>query len=295
MIDLTALETFQTIVEARGFGRAAERLSLTQPAVSYRIRRLESELGAPLFESPRRRLILTEAGERLYAFCTKLSTDVDSLRERISGPPTDASPLRVCCPGAFGRSVVFPALAAEPLRDQPIRLVFRSLDEILDAVERGEADLGIAYATRVTRPLDFRLVTDEEFCLVAPRGGGPSAPTRLEDLSSLTFVTYEECDYVFGKWFQDVFGGSPPRIRSRWSFSRVDEVVESVALGRGVSIVPRHSIGAEALGWVEIVRPPGRPRCLNPEYAVTRPGWTEHPAVDRFLDAVAKEAEQYLG
>lgn len=294
MIDLTTLETFKTIVEAKGFGRAADRLSLTQPAVSYRIRRLESALGVSLFESPRRRLILTEPGARLYELCTKLSTDVDSLREEITGSPAEATSLRVCCPGAFGRSVVFPALAAEGLRDRPIRLLFRSLDQILEAVERGEADLGIAYATRVTRPLDFRLLTHEEFCLIAPRDASLAGPTSLDGVARHTFVTYEECDYVFGKWFQDVFGGSPPRLRSRWSFSRIDEVVQSVAAGRGVSIVPRHSLGVEDLGRVEILRPPGRPRCLNPEYAVTRPGWTEHPTVGRFLEAVTEEAQQYL-
>ena len=129
-MDTQNLQAFTAVAETGSFSAAAEQLHLTQPAVSYRIRRLESALGIPLFESPRRRLILTEAGTRLYAFCTKLSTDLESLREEVTGAPTESTPLRVCCPGAFGRSVVFPALAAETLQDRPVRLLFRSLDEI---------------------------------------------------------------------------------------------------------------------------------------------------------------------
>ncbi len=68
-MDLQQLETFLAVVTERSFSRAAVRLSRTQPAVSQVIRKLEDELGEPLFERAQRDGSLTAAGEvlRLYA------------------------------------------------------------------------------------------------------------------------------------------------------------------------------------------------------------------------------------
>ena len=64
-MEFQQLEAFRAVVLAGGFGKGAIRLGLSQPTVSYRVSRLEEDLGTPLFESPRRRLVLTEAGRTL--------------------------------------------------------------------------------------------------------------------------------------------------------------------------------------------------------------------------------------
>ena len=57
------LETLLTVAETCSFTRAAEKLSLTQPAVSHQIGQLEKELGAPLFRRRKNGLMLTKEGE----------------------------------------------------------------------------------------------------------------------------------------------------------------------------------------------------------------------------------------
>lgn len=71
-MDLSQLETFLAVVEERGFSRAAVRLHRTQPAVSHVIRRLEDEIGEPLFERSARDGTLTAAGQLLREYAERL-------------------------------------------------------------------------------------------------------------------------------------------------------------------------------------------------------------------------------
>src|ERR1700758_2797771 len=71
-MDLSQLETFLAVIEERGFSRAASRLHRTQPAVSHTIRRLEDEIGEPLFERSSREGTLTAAGEPLREYAQRM-------------------------------------------------------------------------------------------------------------------------------------------------------------------------------------------------------------------------------
>lgn len=80
--NLRHLRAFAAIVDAGGFARAAERLHLSQPALSRQIHALEAELGVPLFDRLGRRVQLTSEGEDLLRLGRKLLADVESLSER---------------------------------------------------------------------------------------------------------------------------------------------------------------------------------------------------------------------
>ena len=71
-MDLSSLETFLAIVEEKGFSRAAVRMHRTQPAISHTIRRLEEEIGEPLFERSSRDGTLTAAGRLLRGYAERL-------------------------------------------------------------------------------------------------------------------------------------------------------------------------------------------------------------------------------
>src|SRR5436190_11088590 len=84
-MELTQLETFRVVAETLNFTRAAERLHLTQSAVSHQIKALEEELGEPLFIRAKRGVKLSQAGKAAMEYVERILEDVDALRERVSG------------------------------------------------------------------------------------------------------------------------------------------------------------------------------------------------------------------
>lgn len=86
------MQVFQAVYQHQGYGRAAEALGLTQPAVSSQIRKLEQALGQPLFEYVGRQLYCTRAGEKVaerinsvFDQVELLQTDLHSLQGQLSG------------------------------------------------------------------------------------------------------------------------------------------------------------------------------------------------------------------
>ncbi|MGB9029329.1 MAG: LysR family transcriptional regulator [Acidobacteriaceae bacterium] len=71
-MDLYQLETFLAVAEEKGFSRAAARMRRTQPAISHAIRKLEEEIGQPLFERASRDATLTATGKLLRTFAERL-------------------------------------------------------------------------------------------------------------------------------------------------------------------------------------------------------------------------------
>lgn len=84
--DVNQLRTLNTIVETGSFRRAADALALTQPAVSYHIRRLEAVLHGPVFVRTRGRLELSDAGEELLFYARKILTVNDEAMARLTAP-----------------------------------------------------------------------------------------------------------------------------------------------------------------------------------------------------------------
>src|SRR5690349_3373432 len=85
LMDTRQLVAFCAVVERKSFSQAAERLGVTQPAVSLQIRSLEQRLGRRLLDRSGRRVEPTEAGLRLYASAQRLLALEEQLVEDVTG------------------------------------------------------------------------------------------------------------------------------------------------------------------------------------------------------------------
>ena len=85
--DPALLRTFIAVTETGGFTRAAERLHLTQSAVSHQIRRLEEQVGRPLLHRTTRRLALTEDGQEFLSHAHRILDASDALNRRFNLSP----------------------------------------------------------------------------------------------------------------------------------------------------------------------------------------------------------------
>ena len=82
-MELHQLRYFVAVAEQRHFTKAAHELAVAQPSVSKQIRRLEDELGAPLFHRMRGNVALTPAGEALLPLARRVLTDVEGAESEV--------------------------------------------------------------------------------------------------------------------------------------------------------------------------------------------------------------------
>lgn len=290
--ELPYLEAFRTVCAEGGFTAAARKLGRTQPAVSYQIRKLEEVLGVPLLERDGRRMVLTQEGKRFRSFADRVFLELAQVRsECVAGHRLE--PLRLGSASGFGRYVLVPALHA--LRDEQeeepveVRLQYEAADVLLDRLEAGEYEAAFVYKRKVSNALSYEAVYDEELVLVgSPRRSAEVRARGVDDLEmfeAVPFVTYEECDYVFGRWFDASFGTQPSRLTSGSHFTELEEVLDFVGRGVGLSVVPRDSAEeACARGEVEILYAGSGEPCFNQVFLVTRAGGDVRPRLRRLVD-----------
>src|SRR6202521_6077792 len=83
-MELSQLDFLLKVAEERSFSRAADRVFRTQPAVSIAIRRLEEEIGAPLFDRSQKTPTLTDAGELVYDYARRILVLRDQAQDVVS-------------------------------------------------------------------------------------------------------------------------------------------------------------------------------------------------------------------
>jgi DNA-binding transcriptional LysR family regulator len=194
-VDLVRLRTFQALCETLHFRRAAERLGITQSAVSQQIAALEKDLGATLFERMGRRVYLTAAGEVLAREAVKVLSSVSRAREAVGTVSKgDAGRLRVgasTTPGIY----LLPEVLGRFRADYPhVELEFRieNSTRIGALAVANEFDLGVCGFPPTHEELfATELGQDRVIAVAAPALPGKKRRARPADLSSWPLVARE--------------------------------------------------------------------------------------------------------
>jgi len=237
--DFKRLSVFRTVVASGGVIAAARELHKSPSAVTYDLQQLERLLGAKLFRKSGRRLALTPRGRVLAASIERAYLDLQHAWESI-GDAAGLEPLRIACVSGFGRYRLVPRLLQLLPRDRPVEVLFRTASGVQALLETGRVALGVSYRPLVTSGVSSVLLGEEELALVGPKSRRKSAPA-IEEIPALPFVTYEEYDYVFFRWFEANAIPLPQPWNRVDHFDELEEALESVANGRGWSVVPLDS------------------------------------------------------
>src|SRR5438876_5507884 len=145
-MDTKQLAAFCAVVERRSFSQAAERLGVTQPAVSLQIRSLEERLGQRLLDRSGRRVEPTEAGHRLYQGAQRLLALERQLLEDVAGDAEGPLRGRLAIGASTGPGgTVVPVLLCEFQREHPeveVELAIFVTQTVVELVARRELELG---------------------------------------------------------------------------------------------------------------------------------------------------------
>jgi len=145
-MDIAALQAFLAVAETGSFSRAAERIFLTQPAVSKRIAALEGQLGVRLLDRIGKRVQLTPAGTALYQHSRRLLRELDDVKRAITDlSGTVAGELRLATSHHIGLHRLPEPLKRFHTKYPQVRLDLRFMDseQACNEVARGEIELAI--------------------------------------------------------------------------------------------------------------------------------------------------------
>lgn len=195
-MDLQLLRSFLMVAECGAVTAAAQRLHITQPALTRRLQQLEEQLGTPLFDRGRRGVQLTELGQLVQREGRSIVTHYDLLREQVRAhQQLQGGSVRIGG-GATVVSFILPEAIARFQAAHPLvrfQVKEAGSNEVADNVRAGELELGLVTLPVQSRGLEVRRLTRDRIVLVAdpdhPLAGPGSISSR--ELDGMALIGFE--------------------------------------------------------------------------------------------------------
>ena len=290
-MDTRQLAAFCAVVERRSFSQAAERLGVTQPAVSLQVRSLEKRLGRKLLDRSGRRVEPTEAGAALYRSAQRMLQLEEQLVEELqaAGGGELGGVLRVGASSGPGSTVV-PVLLCEFQQSNPgvaISLSISDTQSVVERVAERELELGVVGAARRHRGVVFEpFFRDEVVLAVPPAHPFANRTVTLAQLREEPLIVMQEGAGV-RQVIEDELRGAGVRLRDlepRLELGLQESVKAAVVAGYGVTFISRAAVSADlAAGTLAAARVKG----LDParDISLVRSvGRSSTRAAEAFLD-----------
>ena len=264
-MDTRQLAAFCAVVERKSFSQAAERLGVTQPAVSLQVRALEKRLGAQLLDRSGRRVEPTEAGARLYRGAQRLLALEEQLLEEVAGDSDGELTGELRLGASTGpAAVVVPLLLCEFQLENPgvkIALSVHDTHSVVELVASRELELGIVGAARRHRSVRFEPFFEDEVILACPPGHAfAGRSVGLDELRADKLILMQEGAGV-RQIVDDELRELGLRLRDldvRLELGLQESVRSAVQAGYGVAFISRTAVESElAAGTLAAARVEG--------------------------------------
>jgi DNA-binding transcriptional LysR family regulator len=249
MINLNRLLTFHEAAEELNFSTAAQKLSITQPAVSAQIHNLEEDLGVKLFIRIGRIIALSEAGEVLRGFSRRifrLLDEAESVMDELR--LVRRGTLKIGTTTTYAGHIMPPLLSRFQTEFPMVKVILHegSSMDIAKRVAKLEIEVAVVAYSGNLKNVQFDLLRQEELVLVLPPGHPLASRTSvsIKALAKEKFILREKGSstrLIMRNLFRQ-HRINPPVV---FETSNVDFIKEQVANGMGVSFLTRSAVSEE--------------------------------------------------
>jgi DNA-binding transcriptional LysR family regulator len=283
--ELLDARSFLTVLDLGSFSKAADRLNMSQPALSRRIQALENRIGAPLLERTTRHVAPTAMGRSFAPLAQRLLAEFD---EQLMGmgdfKRTQSGQIIIACvPTA---AFYFLPRAIEKFNKTYPNIRFRILDlsanDGLEAVARGEAEFGINFMGISDTQLTFTPLIDDPFGLACRKDHRLATRKRLNwtDLEgeSIIGVSRASGNRIL---LESALAKLNVSLRFQYEVNHLTTSLGLVEKGLGLSVLPRMATPSNAHPII-ITRPLTNPIVNRTIGIVARHSAPLSPAAERF-------------
>jgi DNA-binding transcriptional LysR family regulator len=255
-MDISALQAFIAVAESGSFSRAAERIFLTQPAVSKRIAALEQDIGARLFDRVGRKIHLTQAGEALLSRTRAVLGELEDIKRDITNlSGTIAGELSIATSHHIGLHRLPGPLKRfhETYTQVRLNLHFMDSEKACNAVARGELELAVVtLPPSAEPPLRVEKIWDDPLDIVVSRSHPLAQVKRVQ---AAMLLDYPAILPGLGTYTREIilnsFGPLRDKIQVGMATNYLEVLKMLAAIGLGWSALPRTMID-EGLKVVQI-------------------------------------------
>lgn len=296
-MNLDHLKTFREVVKLGSFSEVAKKLSISQPAVSFQIQKLEQELGIRLIDRTQRAITLTAAGKRLLRFAESVGEERERLQHDLAQIRDDVSgDLLIAASTIPGEFLLPPLLVKFKQRHPAVRIQVAATDSltVINRVLDGTYEVGFCGMAPKGQDLEsLKIAGDEIVLIVSPEHSfaqrGEVSPAELEG-EPLIFredtsgtqrnleILLSEAGFDLRKWVPNLILGT------------TQSVVSAVEAGAGIAFVSNLAIRKSlALGLVRQIAVSGLE--LNRDfYCIYRKERIVSRLLEEFINFVQIEA-----
>jgi LysR family hydrogen peroxide-inducible transcriptional activator len=246
-MNLRDLRYLVAVADHQHFGRAAKACFVSQPTLSMQIKKLETELGVALIERSPRRIMLTDAGERVVDRARVVLREADTIVDIAQqAKEPESGTLRIGLFPTLGPYLlphVVPQIHAR-FPHLELLLVEEKTEEILARLRNGELDVGILARPVHDDQLHEELLFDEDFVLAVPADhplaetAGPAATSVIAG-ERLLLLDEGHCLRDQALAVCDLSGASE---RNGFRATSLETLRQMVAAGVGVTLLPELAV-----------------------------------------------------
>jgi DNA-binding transcriptional LysR family regulator len=285
---LEQLRGFVAVADELHFGRAAERLKMTQPPLSRQIQKLERSVGVQLLERDNRRVTLTVAGEVFLAEARRMLALADSapkVARRVAAGASGLVHIGFTAASTYGILGRLLNQLARELPEVSLELTEMVTREQVAALQGGEVDLGLARPPFDTETFGNRLLHREAMLVAVPSGHRLAGREWVGagDLAHEPMIMHSLSQ---ARYFYDLVVSLVPVAHENvvHTVSQVLTMLWLVAAGRGIAFVPASAaqLGITGVEFVRLETPVPEPVELHLLWARK----SRNPALRRVLDVV---------
>lgn len=178
--------TLLTVCERGSFTRAAEDLSLTQPAVSHHIRQLEQDLGVRIFHRKRGELVLTEQGKLVVKYARRMAALYEKLRRDLADAARQLTTLRVGITHTAESGLAAEVLAKYSAVNEGVNItiVTETINNLYEMLSNYEIDLAIVEG-RISDPIINAVMLDTDYLVCVTSNNNPLARRSMVTINDL--------------------------------------------------------------------------------------------------------------